>query len=81
MRALFSHQIVANLPDLVKKGVYCLIHILFATFTMSVATLLFYSWHLHALFLMTMISMSAYNASSFYKAQFMQDAAEDAKKK
>jgi hypothetical protein len=29
----------------------------------------------------TMIAMSAFNASSFYKAQFLQDAAEEAKKK
>jgi hypothetical protein len=57
------------------------VHLVFATFTMAVATLLFHSWMFHVLFLMTMISMSAYNASSFYKHQFLHDAVEEAAKK
>ncbi len=64
-----------------QKAVYMGVHLVFASFTMAVATMLFYSWYLHVLFLLTMISMSAYNASSFYKAQFLQDAAEEASKK
>jgi hypothetical protein len=57
------------------------VHLVFACFTMAVATLLFFSWWFHVLFLLTMISMSAYNASSFYRHQFLQDAVEEAKKK
>ncbi len=64
-----------------QKAVYMCVHLVFASFTMAVATMLFYSWQLHVLFLLTMISMSAFNASSFYKAQFLQDAAEEASKK
>ncbi len=57
------------------------VHLVFACFTMTVATLLFHSWVFHVVFLLTMISMSAYNASSFYKHQFLHDAVEEAKKK
>jgi len=49
---VFSHQRVAALPELAKRAIYCLVHVVFASFTMSVATLLFFSWYLHIAFLL-----------------------------
>lgn len=73
MRFLFAHRRVDSLPILLKQGIYMLIHLSFASACMAFATLLFHSWISHFAFLATLLTMSAWNASSFYRAQFVAD--------
>jgi len=79
MKFLFSEGgAVGHYPHLVKKAIYMMTHVLFGLFTMSAACIWWQYYWAHLLFIITIATMSAYNASLHYNHQFLVEV--DAKK-
>lgn len=64
----FLTKISSN--DKVQKLAYMIVHVAFATFTMLLATAYWYSQAAHLIFIVMILSTSAWNASGFYFTVF-----------
>jgi hypothetical protein len=71
MKFLFSDTgALRDHHHLFKKAVYMCTHVVFGVFTMVVAAMWWWFWWAHLLFILTIATLSAYNASAHYNDQF-----------
>ena len=73
LRHLFGNDpkaMFGKYHDLTKKTIYMGVHLVFGMCTMLLALCFWYFWWAQFVFICLMISMSCYNASSFYQSTF-----------